>query len=85
MIYEKRFHLSFIGFIFLQLLYINWYLIIQLNSHINYTFLNRDLYYKVLYVNPYLSLYYDHVPVYFFVLRIYASLKNITLQIRIMK
>ena len=47
MIYEKRLYFSFIGFIFLQLLYINWYFIIQSNSHINYTFY-RDFYNKVL-------------------------------------
>ena len=46
---------------FLQLLYSNWYLIIKLNSDINYTFFYRDLYYKVQYVNPYLSLHYDYV------------------------
>jgi len=38
MIYEKGFQFSFIGYIFLQLLYTNWYLIIQSNSHINYAF-----------------------------------------------
>jgi len=27
---------------------------------------NRAFYYKFWYVNPYLSLYYDHVPIYFF-------------------
>ena len=76
MIYEKGFQFPFIGFIFLQLLYMNWYLIIQSNSYINYTFFNRDLYYKVWYVNPYLSLYYEHVLVYFFILRIYTSQKK---------
>ena len=43
MIYEKRFQFSFIGFISLQLLYTNWYFIIQSNSHINNTFLLRFL------------------------------------------
>ena len=62
MIYEKRFRFSFIGFIFLQILYIDWYLIIQSNSHINYVFY-RDLHYKFWYINPYLSFYYDHVKV----------------------
>ena len=38
MIYEKRFQFSFKDFIFLQILYINGYFIIQSNSHINYTF-----------------------------------------------
>jgi hypothetical protein len=35
------------------------------------TLFSTYLYHKVWYVNPYLSLYYDHVPVYFFVLQIY--------------
>jgi len=43
MIYEKWFQFSSIGFIFLQILYINWYLIIQSNSQVNYTFLSRFL------------------------------------------
>jgi hypothetical protein len=77
MIYEKRFKFSFIGFVFLQLLYINCYLIIQFNSNINYAFLNRVLYYKVWYVNPYLSLHYDHVPVLFFcIVDLYFFLKT---------
>jgi hypothetical protein len=37
MIYEKLFQF-FIGFIFLQLLYMYWYIIIQSDSHVNYTF-----------------------------------------------
>ena len=76
MICEKGFQFSFVGFIFLQLLYMNWCFIIQSNSHINHNFFIEiciTRFDMLIHICPCIMITYLFI---FFVLRIYTSLKK---------